>query len=213
MGFSPAPEERAHVKSGIETVLKGGEAHGETHWITKEGKRRLIAWSNTVAAGNSGTVDYVIRTGVDMTDREAAQEEVRDSDAAVRTLLETAPDAVLAQNTEGRIVFVNAAAETMFGYRRKELIGQPLAMLIPERSRRRHAGHVADYFLKPRMRPMGTDLEIFALRKNGTEFPANIDLSYFKTKAGMLGVSFVSDITARKQSEATILKTKRNCRP
>ena len=86
---------------------------------------RLIAWSNTMAVREGGTVEYVIRTGVDVTDREAAQEQVRDSDAAVRTLLETAPDGVMAQDNQGRIVFVNAAAEAMFGYERKDLIGQP----------------------------------------------------------------------------------------
>ena len=147
--FLPVPEERAQVKSGFEEVLKGGKARGETHWLTKQGQRRLIAWSNTVAVRDGGTVDYVIRTGVDVTDREEAQEQVRDSDAAVRTLLETAPDAVLAHDAEGRIMFVNAAAEAMFGYKRKELIGQPLAMLLPERFRQRHAGHVASFFLKP----------------------------------------------------------------
>ncbi|MGA2717006.1 MAG: chemotaxis protein CheB, partial [Bryobacteraceae bacterium] len=130
--FLPSPEEVAQVKSGIEKVLRGGEAHGETHWLTKQGQRRLVAWSNTVAVRDGGTVDYVIRTGTDVTEREAAQEQVRDSDAAVRTLLETAPDAVLAHDAEGRILFVNAAAETVFGYKRRELIGQPLAMLLPE---------------------------------------------------------------------------------
>ena len=204
--FLPVPEERAQVKSGIEEALKGGEARGETHWITKQGQRRLIAWSNTVAVKDGGTVEYVIRTGVDVTDREEAQEQVRNSDAAVSTLLETAPDAVLAQNTDGRIVFVNAAAEAMFGYKRKALIGQPLTMLLPERFRQQHERHIAGYFLNPRMRPMGAGLDIFALRRDGSEFPVEIGLSYFKTNAGLLSVSFVSDITERKRSEETLLQ-------
>ena len=190
-------------------MLKGTEGHGETHWITKQGQRRLIAWSNTMAVREGGAVEYVIRTGVDVTDRETAQEQVRDSDAAVRTLLETAPDAVMAHDAQGRILFVNAAAEAMFGYKRKELIGQPLAMLIPERFRQRHAGHVANFFLKPAMRPMGSGLDLFGLRKDGSEFPAEIGLSYFKTKDGMLGVSFVADITERKKNEATMLQNQK----
>jgi PAS domain S-box-containing protein len=155
---------------------------------------------------DDGTADYVIRTGVDVTDREEAQEQVRDSDAAVRTLLETVPDAVLIQNAEGEIVFVNAAAEAMFGYTRKEMIGQPVAMLIPERFRQQHAGHMAGYFLRPRMRPMGSDLNIFALRKDGSEFPVEIGLSYFKTQARVLSVTFVSDVTESKKIEATLLR-------
>ena len=82
----PIPEERAQVKSGFEEVLRGGTSHGETHWLTKRGQPRLIAWSNTVAVNDGGTVDYVIRTGVDVTEREEAQLQARDSNAAVRSL-------------------------------------------------------------------------------------------------------------------------------
>jgi len=84
-----------------------------------------------------------------------------------------------------------------------------LAMLIPERFRQRHAGHVTNFFLKPAMRPIGSGLDLFGLRKDGSEFPVDIGLSYFKTKTGMLGVSFVADITARKRSEATLLQNKK----
>jgi two-component system CheB/CheR fusion protein len=204
--FLPVPEERAQVKRGFEEEIEGGKQYGETHLLSKQGQRRLIAWSNSVAVKEGGTVDYVVRTGVDVTEREEAQEQVRDNAAAARTLLETVPDAVLAQNAEGRIVFVNAAAEAMFGYKRKALIGQPIAMLIPERFRQQHAGYMAGYFLKPRMRPMGPGLDTFALRNDGSEFSVEIGLSYFKTKAGLLAVSFVSDITDRKKNEAILLQ-------
>jgi two-component system CheB/CheR fusion protein len=205
--FLPVPEERAQVKNGFEAELNGGKERGETHLLTKTGQQRLITWSNSVAVKEGGTVEYVIRTGVDVTDREAAQEQVRDSDAAVRTLLGTVPGAVLAQNMQGRIVFVNAAAEAMFGYERKEMIGRPVATLIPQRFRQQHEAHMKGYFLKPRMRAVGADLEILALRKDGSEFPIEIRLSYFKTKAGMLGISFISDITAGKRSQATMLQS------
>jgi two-component system CheB/CheR fusion protein len=204
--FLPIPEEKTQVKRGVEELLRGGEAHGETHWLTKQGRRRLVAWTNTAAVGDGGTADYVIRTGVDITSREEALEQVRDSDAAIHTLLETAPDAVLAHDREGRIVFVNAASEAVFGYKRKELIGQPLAILVPERFRQQHAGHVADFFVKPRMRPMAAGLKLFGLRKDGSEFPAEIGLSWFKAKEGTLAVSFVSDITERRKSETILLQ-------
>jgi two-component system CheB/CheR fusion protein len=207
--FLPIPEERVRVESDFGELIRGGQARGEAHWLTKRGQRRLIAWSNTVAVRDGGTVEYVIWTGTDVTEREEAQKQVLDSDAAVRTLLETAPDAVLAHDAEGRIRFVNAAAEAVFGYQRKELIGNSVAMLIPERFRKHHAGHVADFFRKPAMRPMGAGLELFGLRKDGSEFPADIGLSYFKTKGGMLGVSFIADISERKNGEAIMLQTQK----
>ncbi len=82
----PIPEERAQVKSGFEEALRGETAEGETHWLTKPGRPRLIAWSNTPSLNDDGSVNYVIRTGADVTAREEAQAEARDSSAAVRSL-------------------------------------------------------------------------------------------------------------------------------
>jgi two-component system CheB/CheR fusion protein len=205
--FLPIPEERGQLKKDFEEVVKGGKARAETHWLTKRGQRRLIAVFDTVAVTDGGRVEYVIRTGMDVTDREEAQEQARDSEAAIRALLETAPEAVLAHNSKGRIVFANAAAEAIFGYKRRELVGQLLAILIPQRFRQRHAQQVKKFFKEQSARPMGVDL--FGLRKDGSEFPANIGLSYFKTKDGALGVSFVADITDRKRIETTLLQNQK----
>ena len=82
----PIPDERARVKSSFEEVLRGGTAEGETHWLTKRGELRLIKWFNTPAINDDGTVDYVIRTGADVTEREKAEAQARDSDAAVLNL-------------------------------------------------------------------------------------------------------------------------------
>jgi len=82
----PIPKERDQVKSGFEEAVKSGRAHGETHWLIKQGQHRLIAWSNTVAVNEVGSVDYVIRTGVDVTEREKAQAQARDSDVAIHSL-------------------------------------------------------------------------------------------------------------------------------
>jgi len=197
----PVPEERGLVKARFEEMLRGGAVLGETHWLTKGGQTRLIAWSNTIAQRSDGAVDYVIRTGVDVTEREAAQRQAQESDVALHTLLEAVPSAVLALDTQGRIALVNAATEKMFGYRREEMVGQPIAMLIPERFRQQHGGHVSGFFRKPSMRPMGAGLDLVALRRDGSEFPIDISLSYFETTEGVLGISFVSDITEQKDNQ------------
>jgi PAS domain S-box-containing protein len=122
-------------------------------------------------------------------------------DAALRTLIEALPAAVLAVDGEGCIKLVNATAEAMFGYARDELVGREIGSLIPERFTRRHLGHVPSFFRKPGMRPMGAGLELFAMRKDGSEFPVDIGLSTLHTGEGMLAVSFVTDITERKKNQ------------
>jgi PAS domain S-box-containing protein len=88
----------------------------------------------------------------------------------VRELLESAPDAVVIVDSVGEIVLVNAQAEELFGYERSEMLGQPMEMLVPERFRGRHVGHREGYAGHPQRRPMGAGLDLFGMRKDGSDF-------------------------------------------
>jgi PAS domain S-box-containing protein len=107
-------------------------------------------------------------------------------------------------NRSGHIEIVNTQAERIFGYARAELLGQPVELLIPERYRSEHSARRAAFFSAPRVRDVGSDLELFGLHKDGTEFPIEIGLSPLETEEGTLVSSAIRDVTDRKRIETAL---------
>lgn len=119
-------------------------------------------------------------------------------------LLESLPDAIVVVNQEGRIVLINSQAEELFGYTREELVGESIELLMPERFRDRHCEQRAGYVAAPRLRMMRMGLDIYGLRRDGSEFPADISLNPLETEEGMLVCAAIRDITERKQVEESL---------
>jgi len=116
-------------------------------------------------------------------------------------ILESTPDGLVIVDQQGIIQIVNKQTEKLFGYTRKELLGQSIDILVPVRSVHHHKGHVTDYFSRPHARPMGEGLELFARRKSGEEFPVEISLSPIDHINETLVAAAIRDITQRKQTE------------
>jgi PAS domain S-box-containing protein len=121
-----------------------------------------------------------------------------------RSLLEAAPDAMIVINREGRIILVNAQAESLFGYARKELLENRLAILLPERFHGQHLEQRSSFFSEASVRPMRVGFELYGRHKDGTEFPVEISLSPLETEEGSLVSSAIRDITGRKRAEEEI---------
>ena len=132
--------------------------------------------------------------------------EQKKAEQKFRGLLESAPDAMIIVNEKGEIVLVNHQTETLFGYKKEELFKQQVEILIPANLSQKHSGHRLNYFKNPIVRSMGTGLELFAVRKDGTRFPVEISLSPLETTEGTLVSAAIRDITDRKQAEALIQK-------
>lgn len=124
------------------------------------------------------------------------------------------PDALIIINNQGRIILVNSQTESLFGYARSELLGENVELLMPERYRNKHTHHRDNYFVTHKVRSMGADLELFGIKKDGTEFPVEISLSPLKTDEGIFALAAIRDITPRKKADAkfkTILEATPDC--
>jgi two-component system, sensor histidine kinase len=120
----------------------------------------------------------------------------------LRSALESAPDAILISNPQGSIVFASRQVEVLFGYHREEILGQAIEYLLPERFRTDHSKHRAEFGRRPRLRPMGVGIALFARRKDGSEFPVEISLSPVENAGVTLIVAAVRDVTERKRIDA-----------
>ena len=126
------------------------------------------------------------------------------SSELVRSVLDSAPDAMIIIDASGHIVFANRQVTALFGHEREAIVGQPVEILLPERFRSRHIAHREGYSRNVRVRPMGIGLELFGTRADGTEFPVEISLSPVEQDGQNLVAAAIRDVSERKRVEAEL---------
>ena len=147
--------------------------------------------------------------GLIVTSTIRAIDPANDSEAYFRNLLESAPDAMIIIDEQGKIAIINAQAETMFGYSREEILGNRIEILLPERLKKVHVDNREAYTEDPKVRPMGAGRDLVARRSDGSEFPVEISLSPVKTAGGRFVSSVIRDVTRRKRMEDEIIAARR----
>jgi len=174
----------------LEHRVTGGA--GEPRWHLRVDQALLDAKAGVAE------VESVAR---DITDQRRAMVELRKRDATVQAFFESAAEGIAGVDRDGRIVLANPRLEAMFGYDRDELLGQSVELLVPDRSRQLHTRHRADYFARPRTRPMGLGVSLSGRPKDGAEFPIEVSLSFIPDEDGGVGMAFVTDISERVAQE------------
>jgi hypothetical protein len=158
---------------------------------------RWLSW-NAVSVPEEERIYAVVQ---DVTARKSAEEARRMTEERARTLLEAAPDAMLAVNGAGEIAFVNAQVTAVFGYEADELLGRSVEMLLPEHMRELHRGHRRDFMVEPRRRDMGVGTRLMGLHRDGHELPVEVSLSPSGNGDQPLVIAAVRDVSGRIRLE------------
>ena len=181
-------------------ALETGFSAYESVRRRKDGSPVYVDISSRAVRDAQGKVEFVLSSKKDIT-HQRVMRDAKLVEARFRDLLESMPDGIVMINLTGRIVYSNSQADNLFGYSSGEIKGKAVEMLLPQRLRDAHIGHRSNFFTQPRTRTMGMGLELYGVRKDGTEFPVEISLSPLKTEEGTLVMSAIRDISERKKAE------------
>lgn len=176
--------------------------HYETVRLTKSGAKLQISLTVAPLKDEHGVVIGAVKIARDI----SRHKELEETAARLRLVFEAAPNGMVMVNERGVITMVNSQMERLFGYARAEMLGQTIELLLPERFRGSHPGQRAEFFDFPQTRAMGHSRDLFARRKDGSEFPVEVGLNPAATPEGKVVLAAIIDISERKGMEEALAK-------
>jgi len=207
--YPPEDIERGHPDAVLRKAAELGHFEEEGWRLRKDGSRFWASVMITALRDETGQVNGFSKMTRDITERKRDEERLRESEQKFRAVLESAPDAMLMVDEAGKIALVNAQLERLFAYRRDELVGQPVEILIPLPSRAYHSHLRCEWGKKPRPRPMSAGLVLKGLRRDGAEFPVEVSLSPIETDNSTWVVAAIRDVTERRIVELQLVAERR----
>jgi two-component system, chemotaxis family, CheB/CheR fusion protein len=193
----------------IQRVARGEAVHSlETQRLNKQGQVLEVWLTATPLTGNAERVVAVATTERDVTERRRAADALRASEARFRALVQSAPDALIIVNEQGHIEVANAQARTLLGYSEEELHGMKVEALIPQRFRAKHVLDRRAFFTSPKVRVMGSGVELYACTKHGKEIPIEVSLSPIPADNGTVVCAAIRDVTDRRAVDETLRAAK-----
>jgi PAS domain S-box-containing protein len=189
----------------LRRAAQAGEVETEGWRVRSDGTRFWAVEHTTALRDDAGQAIGYARVVRDVTERIRTEEMLRLSEAKFSGIISIASDAIVTVDEEERIVLFNQGAERIFGWAAAEAMGQPLDVLLPTRARDRHHAHLAGFAGSPVVaKRMGERQEIFGLRRDGEEFPAEASISRLEVGGRRFFTAVVRDITERKEAERRI---------
>jgi PAS domain S-box-containing protein len=197
----------SHLKHYLDQCFSGHDVHGQTRLEPRAAGRRIYDVSYYPYQQN-GVVTHAIVVMRDVTERRQAEDALLDSEQKFRSVVESARDGIITADRAGRIVFLNHGAEGIFGYGREELLGRALAGLLSPKHRAGYRDKLRRLAAEDGAGAAAPTAEIDGVRQNGTEFPLELSLAAWRTRAGVFYTAMVRDITERKRAENALRESK-----
>jgi two-component system sensor kinase FixL len=204
------PERNRDTVRDAFTKLMAGKIqvveHFENPVLAKSGEERMIAWHNAVLDDEEGRITGTLSSGTDITEHQQNEEILRRSEAEIRAVLDTVVDGIITIDHEGTIQSFNPAAARMFGYPSDEVIGQNLAILMPEPDSSQHDDYLGSYLHSGEKKIIGIGREVIGRRKDGTTFPMYLAVSEVHLRDEVRFTGIVRDLTDFKQLQEKVLQ-------